>query len=219
MIVKDRGLRFQRPSEVAEALEPFADAEAIRDAATNVSAAGRAEAIEGATSSSLVETPGGQPRLEPSGSPPVRRRRPRTRVAALLVLLMATAGTLGIVLDRIFPDHPLKPFYYWLLPELLTHLGFLVALLFLVHVVRQRRSPGSRLAWVLVILFLPYVGVPLYLALGNQKMRRLARRLVIRLLPSVGVPLGLILGERKMRRLARWRERIDQPTTAPRRRS
>jgi Phospholipase_D-nuclease N-terminal/Protein kinase domain len=219
MMVKDRGLRFQRPSEVVEALGPFADAEALRDATTNVSAAGRAEAIEVATSSSLVEMNGGHPQLKSSGSLPVLRRRPRTRVAAILVLLMAAAGTLGIVLDRISPDNPLKPLDYWLIPELLTHLGFLLALLFLVHVVRQRRSPGSRLAWVLVILFLPYVGVPLYLVLGNRKMRRLARRLVIRLVPYVGVPLDVILGERKMRRLVRWRERIDHPATAPRRRS
>ena len=60
----------------------------------------------------------------------------------------------------------------------------------------------------MVILFLPYVGVPLYLVLGSRKMRRMARRLVILLLPYVGVPLDLVLGDRKMRRMARRRERI-----------
>jgi cardiolipin synthase len=91
-------------------------------------------------------------------------------------------------------------------------------LLFLVHVLRQRRSPTSKLAWVLVILLVPYVGVPLYLVMGNRKMRRMTRRFVILLLPCVGVPLEVILGERKIRRLVRWRERINQPATASRQR-
>ena len=139
-------------------------------------------------------------------------------VAAILALLIGSSGTLGIIMIGISP-HVRRNAYYWLSAELLAHLGFLLALLFLMHVVRQRQSPRSSLAWVLVILFLPYLGVPLYLLTRHRKMRRMARRLVILLLPCVGVPLGLVLGERKMRRLVRWRERINQPAPATRQRS
>jgi serine/threonine protein kinase len=207
MMAKDRSLRFQRPSEVAEALKPFADAGAIREATTNVAAGGDAEAIEVAAASTVAETSGGQPQPKPTGSPSVRRRRPRMRIAAILVLLIASVGTLGIIKDFLSPDNEPKWAYYWLSAELLTHLGFLLSLLFLVYVFKQQRSPSSRLAWVLVILLLPYVGVPLYLVLRNRRMRRRARRLVVLLLPYLGVPLGMVLGERKMRRLVRWRER------------
>jgi cardiolipin synthase A/B len=66
--------------------------------------------------------------------------------------------------------------YYWITSELLTHLGFLLALVFLANLLRQRRSPSSTIAWLLVILFLPYVGVPLYVMFGGRKMNPMARR-------------------------------------------
>lgn len=65
---------------------------------------------------------------------------------------------------------------YWLLPELTTHLGFLLALVFLAYLIQQKRSPASTMAWLLLVIFLPYVGVPLYLMLGGRKMIRMARR-------------------------------------------
>src|SRR5262249_20760350 len=40
----------------------------------------------------------------------------------------------------------------------------------------QRRSPSSTIAWLLIILLLPYVGVPLYVMFGGRKMNPLARR-------------------------------------------
>src|SRR5262249_42418512 len=65
---------------------------------------------------------------------------------------------------------------YWLLPEITTHLGFLLALVFLAYLIRQKRSPASTMAWLLLVLFLPYVGVPLYLMFGGRKMSRMARK-------------------------------------------
>jgi cardiolipin synthase len=65
---------------------------------------------------------------------------------------------------------------YWLLPEITAHLGFLLALVFLAYLIRQKRSPASTMAWLLLVLFLPYVGVPLYLMFGGRKMNRMARR-------------------------------------------
>ncbi len=66
--------------------------------------------------------------------------------------------------------------YYWISSELLTHLGFLLALVFLANLLKQRRSPSSTMAWLLVILLLPYVGVPLYVIFGGRKMNPMARR-------------------------------------------
>src|SRR5579863_8992956 len=37
------------------------------------------------------------------------------------------------------------------------------------------RAPGTTYAWLLAILFVPYLGVPLYLALGGRKLSRMAR--------------------------------------------
>jgi cardiolipin synthase A/B len=67
--------------------------------------------------------------------------------------------------------------YLWLVPEfLLAHFGFLLALVLLAGLLRQRRSPSSTIAWLLIILLLPYVGVPLYIIFGGRKVRRMAGR-------------------------------------------
>lgn len=62
----------------------------------------------------------------------------------------------------------------WLLIHLLSSLGFVFALLLLSHILRERRSPTSTLAWLMGIIFIPYLGVPLYLVLGGRKMMRRA---------------------------------------------
>lgn len=62
----------------------------------------------------------------------------------------------------------------WLLSQLLTSLGFVLALLLFAHLLRQKRSTGSTLAWLLTIVLLPYVGVPLYLMFGGRKFQRIA---------------------------------------------
>ena len=64
---------------------------------------------------------------------------------------------------------------YWLLPEITAHLGFLLALVFLAYLIQQKRSPASTMAWLLLVIFLPYLGVPLYLIFGGRKMIRMAR--------------------------------------------
>ncbi len=55
-----------------------------------------------------------------------------------------------------------------------THLafiiGFVIAIAVATHMLRQRRSPAGTVAWLLVILLLPYIGVPLYLLLGVRKV-------------------------------------------------
>lgn len=60
----------------------------------------------------------------------------------------------------------------WLWIHLLPSLGFIFALILLSHILRERRSPTSTLAWLMGIVFIPYLGVPLYLILGGRKMMR-----------------------------------------------
>lgn len=43
------------------------------------------------------------------------------------------------------------------------------------HVLRQRRHPSAAIGWVLLILLLPYVGLPLYLLFGTRKLTRTGR--------------------------------------------
>jgi cardiolipin synthase len=64
----------------------------------------------------------------------------------------------------------------WIFSPLWTYLGFGLALVLMAHLVGQQRSPSSTIAWLLVIIMMPYIGVPLYLMFGGRKMRRMARR-------------------------------------------
>jgi cardiolipin synthase len=68
--------------------------------------------------------------------------------------------------------------------HLFTIAGFLLAIFLIARLVSEKRQPGSTLAWLLVIVLIPYVGVPLYLLFGGRKLRRL-RESKSRLLPSL----------------------------------
>jgi cardiolipin synthase len=93
----------------------------------------------------------------------------------------------------------LKWGYDWARSDLLTHLGFLLALVFLANLLRQRRSPGSTIAWLLVILLFPYVGVPLYVMFGGRKMNPRARRKQrIYQRPEDGVERGVDWGTERL---------------------
>jgi len=61
------------------------------------------------------------------------------------------------------------------LSHLVLIFGFLLALPVIAQMLRQRRSPASSLAWLLIMALAPYIGIPLYLALGGRKMGKLAR--------------------------------------------
>ena len=66
-----------------------------------------------------------------------------------------------------------------MLDGLLAHamlvLGTLLGLVALAQMLIQRRSPQGTAAWFLVIVLVPWLGVPLYLMLGGRKMREMAR--------------------------------------------
>lgn len=56
---------------------------------------------------------------------------------------------------------------------ILTHglivIGVLLSATAIIWVLQQRRSPQSALAWILLIVLVPYLGVPLFFALGIRK--------------------------------------------------
>jgi len=66
--------------------------------------------------------------------------------------------------------------YARILSHLLTVGGFLLAVFLIARLMSEKRQPGNTMAWLLVIVLIPYVGVPLYLLLGGRKLRRLVAR-------------------------------------------
>lgn len=61
-------------------------------------------------------------------------------------------------------------------PELFSIAGFLLALFLVARLMSEKRAPGNTFAWLLLIILVPYVGVPFYLLFGGRKLRRLAER-------------------------------------------
>jgi cardiolipin synthase len=62
-----------------------------------------------------------------------------------------------------------------LLAHLATVAGFLLAFFLVARLMSEKRAPANTFAWLLVIVFIPWLGVPLYLVLGGRKLRRLAK--------------------------------------------
>ena len=55
-------------------------------------------------------------------------------------------------------------------------LGIGLGVVLVAHILLRRQSSSVTLAWLLAIVFLPYIGVPLYLILSGRKVRRAAVR-------------------------------------------
>ncbi len=62
------------------------------------------------------------------------------------------------------------------LTHLFTVAGFLLAFFLVARLMSEKRAPANTFAWLLVIVLVPWFGVPLYLLLGGRKLRRLAKR-------------------------------------------
>ncbi len=71
-----------------------------------------------------------------------------------------------------------------LLPVGFSIAGFLLAFFLVARLMSEKRAPANTFAWLLIIVLLPYIGVPLYLLFGGRKLRRLAER-KSRLLPTL----------------------------------
>jgi len=60
--------------------------------------------------------------------------------------------------------------------SLFSFAGFALGLFFVARLVGEKRAPANTFAWMLVILLLPWIGVPLYLLFGGRKLRRISER-------------------------------------------
>jgi cardiolipin synthase len=65
-----------------------------------------------------------------------------------------------------------------LIAQLFAIGGFLLALFLVARLMSQKRAPANTFAWLLIIILVPWVGVPLYLMLGGRKLKRLAEQKV-----------------------------------------
>ena len=64
-----------------------------------------------------------------------------------------------------------------LLPaNLLSLLGFVLALLIIGRMLNEKRQPSNIFAWSLLVLVFPIVGVPLYFLVGGRKSRWLVKK-------------------------------------------
>lgn len=59
----------------------------------------------------------------------------------------------------------------WIVYHSFIVLGILLLIVALLHMVYQRRSPSSMIAWLLAIVLLPYIAVPFYFVIGFRKRR------------------------------------------------
>jgi cardiolipin synthase len=66
--------------------------------------------------------------------------------------------------------------WHLVLSTLVFFLGLVLILFFLLRLLREHRPPSSTMAWGIVIVLLPHIGIPLYLLLGGRKVRSLQRR-------------------------------------------
>lgn len=58
-------------------------------------------------------------------------------------------------------------------PHIGTLVGFALAFVLISRLMREKRRPSNTFAWLLIILLVPYLGVPLYLVFGGRKIARL----------------------------------------------
>ena len=79
-------------------------------------------------------------------------------------------------------DHLIAPLTAWLggawaffVTNATTVLGFVLALLIIRRVLREKRNPSNFFAWFFIVVFFPLIGVPLYFMFGGRKSRKVAR--------------------------------------------
>jgi len=80
-----------------------------------------------------------------------------------------------------------------LVEHLLTVGGVVLAVFAFARLFSEKRQPSNTVAWLLVIILVPYVGVPFYLLFGGRKLRRLLARkaLVCPFVPGGQAPAPL----------------------------
>ncbi|HZZ20820.1 MAG TPA: phospholipase D-like domain-containing protein [Opitutaceae bacterium] len=88
-------------------------------------------------------------------------------------------SALSLYIDRYVPGG--------LMAHFSTVAGFLLAFFLIARLMSERKAPANTFAWLLVIVFIPWLGVPLYLLLGGRKLRKLAKdkKALLPVLPDI----------------------------------
>ncbi|MGA1863721.1 MAG: cardiolipin synthase [bacterium] len=60
--------------------------------------------------------------------------------------------------------------------HLFAIIGFLLAILLIARLMREKRSPGSTIAWLLAIIMIPQIGIPFYFLFGGRKIKRMIEK-------------------------------------------
>ena len=67
-------------------------------------------------------------------------------------------------------------FFEWFLALLVSNalvvVGFVLAVVIILRVLREQRQPSSIFAWSFLIIVIPPVGIPLYVLLGGRKLKK-----------------------------------------------
>lgn len=89
-----------------------------------------------------------------------------------------------------------------------TFIGYGIVIILVLNIIRERKDASSTIAWILTLLFLPYLGVILYLLLaGKVEKRRIKRR--FRAIAQVRPELSLL--EQKIKRVEGYDFDIKDP--------
>ena len=87
----------------------------------------------------------------------------------------------------------------FVLDHALTVLSFLLTLVFVSFLLRARKPAGSTMAWLFLIVTIPYIGIPLYLMFSDRKiLGRLHQKNRLRVKTSKPSAAPEILGIQKM---------------------
>jgi cardiolipin synthase A/B len=97
-----------------------------------------------------------------------------------------------------------------LLAQVFAIAGFLLALFMVARLMSQKRAPANTFAWLLIIVLVPWVGVPLYLLLGGRKLKRLAEKNDMSG-PPCQPPLPLSCPPATHRLSKRWCRPVERP--------
>lgn len=62
-----------------------------------------------------------------------------------------------------------------ILPHLGTIIGFALGFIVIARLMREKRRPSNTFAWLLLIVLVPYIGVPLFLLIGGRKIAKLTQ--------------------------------------------
>ncbi len=65
---------------------------------------------------------------------------------------------------------------HWFIINILPILGFILAFIFIINLINEKKPPSSTFAWLLAIIFIPYISVPLYIIFGGRKIKHMIKK-------------------------------------------